>query len=210
MNNDLEIIKEVINSTVKRYENMLRTFRPTQPGGEYLEQNLITNFAIAFVQKFPNANVYTEIPFMCNEENNHWKCRLDLYIENGDTGYIVEAKGSQASDSLFELIEEDIKRIKSVEKPYKLKESFEIMADKACAELPEKLVGVVIADCWGGKDKSNNIQEERWFRYHQTETDRFKNINQLENIFSNRVKIRSDYQYHILTGIVSTDLWHSN
>lgn len=199
--NDIEIIKNIVELTVKRYENMLINFRPTKPGGEYLEQNLITNFAIAFSHKFPNANIYTEIPFI-GANSNHWNCRLDLYIDNGDTGYIIEVKGSQAKDSLFELIDEDIARIKSSE----LKQSFEKMSKKG--KLPDRIVGVVIADCWGGKNKINNIQEDRWYQYYKIKTNGFENINALVDTFSNEVKIEgSKYKYHILTGIINLDLW---
>jgi hypothetical protein len=124
MIDEINTIKTIVLDTVTRYEKMLSTFRPTQPNGEYLEQNLITNFAIAFVQKFINAKVYTEIPFISNINKGFWQNRLDLYIDNGDIGYIIEAKGSQQNDKLFSLIDDDIARIKSIE----MKKSFESMA----------------------------------------------------------------------------------
>jgi len=66
MIDEINTIKTIVLDTVTRYEKMLSIFRPMRPNGEYLEQNLITNFAIAFVQKFTNAKVYTEIPFISN------------------------------------------------------------------------------------------------------------------------------------------------
>lgn len=201
---EIELIEEVVSMTAKRYENMLAKFKPTKPDGEYLEQNLITNFAIAFTQKFPNANVYTEIPFKCYKKQ--WSCRLDLYIENGDIGYIIEAKGSQAKDTLFKLIEEDIKRIKSNE----LKESFIIMSKQASFKLPKKIIGLVLADCWGGINKTENIQVERWIEYNNNLDSGFKNIYNLETIFYKQINLSSRYPYHIIGGIISYNLWNDN
>ena len=110
MTDETNTIKTIVSNTATRYEKMLSTFRPAQPNGEYIEQNLITNFAIAFIQKFPNAKVYTEIPFMSDIKKGFWQNRLDLYIDNGETGYNIEAKGSQQNEKLFSLIDDDIAR----------------------------------------------------------------------------------------------------
>lgn len=201
---ELELIEEIVSITAKRYENMLSKFRPTKPGGEYLEQNLITNFAIAFSQKFPNANIYTEIPFKCYK--NQWKCRLDLYIENEDVGYIIEVKGSQAKDTLFELIEEDIKRIKSKE----LIESFKNMSEQASSTLPKKMIGLILADCWGGINKTENIQLERWKGYYNYLNQDFENIHKLKAIFYKQINLNSKYPYHIIGGVVSYNLLDNN
>jgi hypothetical protein len=182
---------------------MLSTFRPTQPNGEYLEQNLITNFAIAFVQNFTNAKVYTEIPFISNINKGFWQNRLDLYIDNGDIGYIIEAKGSQQNDKLFSLIDDDIARIKSIE----MKKSFESMAK---TKIPNKIIGIIIADCWSGKNKEFSNQEQKWINY-KTELINFKNIINLDTTFSNEIRLdKSDYKYYILTGILKYPIWSIN
>jgi hypothetical protein len=201
---DLNIIKEVSKLTAKRYEKLLEQLRPSQPDGEYLEQNIITNFAISFVQKFPNANIYTEIPFISNDTKGYWQNRLDLYIEHDDIGYIIEAKGSQAKDKLFYLIEEDIIRIKSSN----MKKSFESMKKRAKSPLPKKIIGLVIADCWSGKNKNINKQEQKWIN-KDFDKNSFKNILELENVFSNEIKIKnSSYKYHMLIGLLKNPIWN--
>jgi len=203
MIDEINTIKTIVLDAVTRYEKMLSTFRPTQPNGEYLEQNLITNFAIAFVQKFTNAKVYTEIPFISNINKGFWQNRLDLYIDNGDIGYIIEAKGSQQNDKLFSLIDDDIARITSIE----MKKSFESMAK---TKIPNKIIGIVIADCWSGKNKKFSQQEQKWINY-KTELTNFKNIINLDTTFSNEIRLdKSDYKYYILTGILKYPIWSEN
>ena len=81
-------LEEIFTNTVKRYENSLHSFRPSKSDAhEFLEQNLLTNFAIEFSVKYPSANIYSEIPFISDIEKNHWKNRLDMYIENDNIGF---------------------------------------------------------------------------------------------------------------------------
>ena len=58
------------------------------------------------------------------------------------------------SDDFFSLIDNDIKRIKSKE----MKKSFESMYK---TNLPKIMIGLVIADCWSGKNKDINKQEQK-------------------------------------------------
>ena len=193
---EINNIKEIISETALRYENMLSTFRPTQPDGEYLEQNLITNFAISFVQKFPNAKIYTEIPFISDDSKGYWQNRLDLYIDNGDIGYIIEAKGSQPNDKLFNLIDKDIRRIKS-------KEMIKSFKNMSKFNLPKKMIGLVIADCWSGKNQEKNKQEQKWLNY-KSDLSKFSAISLLDYTFSNEVNLKdSHYKYHILVGAIN-------
>ena len=194
--NDLNDIMEI---TIKRYKNMLEKFTPCKPGsGEFLEQNLITNFAIVFVTKFPNANIYTEVPFMCGE-NDHWKCRADLYIENGDYGYIIEAKGSQIGNNLLKLIEDDIKRLKS----QGLKDSFITMA-KGRENLPKNMYGIIIADYWGTKKEkitqADNEFIQNWNR--NKFYDEHANIKGLIKSPAYPVDVSTAFPYWFLAGII--------
>lgn len=186
----------LLRITIERYKNMLKRFTPCKPGsGEFLEQNLITNFAIAFIKKFPEANVYTEVPFMHHSE--FWNCRVDLYIENGDCGYIIEAKGSQKGDTLFELIEKDIERLQSAG----LKKSFIQMASKKRDNLPKNIYGIIIADFWGIKNQNpdENIHINRWINNEFEERPNLKKFTKLDRCL---VDIISGYPYWFLAGII--------
>jgi hypothetical protein len=202
--NDLNSIMEI---TIKRYKNMLEKFTPCKPGsGEFLEQNLITNFAIAFAKEFPEANVYTEVPFMHRSE--FWNCRVDLYIENGDCGYIIEAKGSQQGDALFKLIEEDIERLKSGrrqnERKIGLKNSF-IAMTKEGKSLPKNMYGIIIADYWGAKkEKDAQIENKFIQKWNKNEfDDKHTNIEGLMKLPACEVKDAStSYPYWFLAGII--------
>ena len=165
MKNELDMLDEIVEAIIKRYESMLSKFIPCQPGkGEFLEQNLITNFAIEFAKKFPNADIYTEVPFQCWDEKNqknYWKCRADMFIINGDKGYIIEAKGSQRGDSLFNLIKDDVQRIKSS----CLRKSFEEMKAKN-KPFPTEIYGIIFADYWGltQEKKNSNADENKYIK----------------------------------------------
>ena len=194
---DLDYLMRI---TIERYKNMLERFTPCKPGsGEFLEQNLITNFAIAFVKKFPEANVYTEVPFMHHSE--FWNCRVDLYIENGDCGYIIEAKGSQKGGTLFELIEKDIERLQSDG----LKNSF-IAMTKEGKNLPKNMYGIIIADYWGTKqEKENNTEIDNQFiqKWNKNQfDDRHTNIEGLMKLPAYKVDVSTKYPYWFLAGII--------
>lgn len=205
MENEKKQLDELMNEVISRYRKMLEKFTPCKPGsGEFLEQNLITNFAIAFVTKFPKANVYTEVPFspeLPKEDNAEskpvkWNCRADLYIENGDSGYIIEAKGSQKGETLFDLIENDIKRLKSDG----LRRSFIDMA-KEGQNLPKNMYGIIIADYWGTKKQNPNDNTfiNQWMK---NEFEKKPNIKELIKLPAYEVDVSEDYPYWFLAGII--------
>lgn len=198
-------LDDMMIETIQRYRKMLKKFTPCKPGsGEFLEQNLITNFAIAFVKEFPEANVYTEVPFMHRSE--FWNCRVDLYIENDDCGYIIEAKGSQKGETLFELIEEDIERLKSGRRQDEvigLKNSF-IAMTKEGKSLPKNMYGIIIADYWGAK-KEKNAQANNKFiqKWNKNKfDDKHINIEGLIKLPAYPVDVSTDFPYWFLAGII--------
>jgi hypothetical protein len=136
----------LIRNTVANYSKMLSQFRPCRPGSEFLEQNLITLLSHEFLKLNPDGIAYSEVPFITPNGNGQWGSRLDAYLANEIEGLLVEAKGSQSKDELFQLIENDLERITSSE----LKDSFVQMATKGdrSYEIPNKVTGLVIADCW--------------------------------------------------------------
>lgn len=203
-------LKAIMEITIQRYNNMLKKFTPCKPGsGEFLEQNLITNFALAYTSKLENANsnIYTEVPFICAKKDDkvYWKCRADLYIENGENGYIIEAKGSQKGDKLFNLIEDDISRLVSDE----LRESFLHMS-KGRENLPKNMYGIIIADFWG--TKYQNTDENSFInQWKNNAFDKNPNLKKLIKndpylIFDPTLKeTKSDYPYWFLAGIIKLD-----
>lgn len=213
MEEEKKQLDDLMRNVMSRYIEMLRKFVPCKPGsGEFLEQNLITNFAIAFVTKFPNANVYTEVPFISSsklsEEDDamskpeKWNCRADLYIENGDCGYIIEAKGSQKGEALFELIEKDIERLKSIG----LKKSFIDIA-KGRENLPKNIYGIIIADYWGVK-KEKSAQAENKFiqKWNKNEfDDKHAHIEGLIKLPAYEVDASDDYPYWFLVGLTKLE-----
>ncbi|MEJ5167798.1 MAG: hypothetical protein WHU93_01405, partial [Arcobacteraceae bacterium] len=130
MEEEKQILDRIIIKVISRYQRMMRNFKPCKPHvGEYLEQNLITNFAIEFAKEFSTADIYTEVPFKCmdkKKQKDFWKCRADMFIINDNSAYIIEAKGSQKGINFFTLIDSDIERILS----QSLKESFICMKNK--------------------------------------------------------------------------------
>lgn len=204
MENQLKILDELLNGTIDRYKSMFEKFHPCQPDkGEFLEQNLITNFAIEFATRHKEANIYTEIPFMCDDENKNkelWKCRADLFIINGNKGYVIEAKGSQRQEDLIELITKDICRIKTVKKSFsKMKKS----KDNFLTEL----YGVIIADFWGLKKQKTNPSANEFIRMWNEndfkDNDELKRIEKLEAKYVDAPSL--GYPYWLLAGIFKLD-----
>lgn len=214
MKTELDVLDEIVEGVIKRYKNMLSKFSPCQPGkGEFLEQNLITNFAIEFAKKFPKADIYTEIPFRCGEKN-HWKCRADMFIINGDKGYIIEAKGSQRGGKLFSLIEDDINRIQS---PCLQKSFMEMKIDDS--QFPKDLYGIIIADFWGDSYATlkNKIEENEYVKswnpndsYILDPLKQYKAWQKIERLEAKNLHdVSQKYPYWFLAGMFKLD-WNNN
>lgn len=209
--NEKLILNTIVDRVISRYQNMMKKFKPCKPDvGEYLEQNLITNFAIEFSKEFPNADIYTEIPFKCKDEIKNkdlWKCRADMLIINKDKAYIIEAKGSQKGENFFNLIDTDIQRIKS----QSLKESFMCMKNKDYI-FPKEVYGIIIADYWGNKLSLEDEYINDW----KTGKSSNDNINKLTNWKEiNRLdakkleNISDEYPYWFLAGIFELKDWNN-
>lgn len=151
----IEYIQSIFENTGKTYQRMLTNFRPCKPGSEFLEQNLITLFSHEFLKVFAgDACAYSEIPFMKKDQekdDNAWQARLDGFLIAGDSGFLLEAKGSRSLDYLFASIDGDIDRISSRE----LRLSFHAMADERGTALPENMYGLIIADCWQHESRAH-------------------------------------------------------
>lgn len=221
MKSELKILDEIVENTVQRYKQMLKKFKPAKPEkGEFLEQNLITNFAIEFAKKFPESDIYTEIPFQCWDEKNqknYWKCRADMFIINGDKGYIIEAKGSQRGGKLFSLIEDDINRIQS---PCLQKSFMKMKIDGN--QFPKDLYGIIIADFWGDsydtlKNKIVAIEENQYIKswnpndsYILDQLQQFKAWQKIERLKAKNLHdVSQKYPYWFLAGMFKLD-WNNN
>jgi hypothetical protein len=147
-------LKSIIENCANNYKRMLKSFRPCRPGGEFLEQNIITLVAHEFLQAFPDGFAFSEIPFVKDTKNinksSGWPCRLDLFLYNSEIGYAIEVKGSKRRGEFFSAIEKDVERLISEE----LISSLESMATARGSELPKTIKGVILADCWY-KDESD-------------------------------------------------------
>ena len=95
---------------------------------------------------------------MSDIKKGFWQNRLDLYIDNGDTGYIIEAKGSQQNDKLFSLIDDDIARIKSIE----MKKSFKSMRK---TKIPQKIISDILTETNTPNGKYEILKTIKAFNY---------------------------------------------
>lgn len=192
----------LINNTTASYSKMLGRFRPCRPGSEFLEQNLITLLSHEFLMLNPDGLAYSEIPFITPNGNGQWGSRLDAYLANDSEGLLVEAKGSQSKDELFQRIEHDLERIKSRE----LKDSFMTMAMTPKEDrnyeipnreyrnytIPNKITGLIIADCWFSS------HAEQWDMNGSLAT-RFPLISEISTK-SYKVGVYGGYSYFVLVG----------
>lgn len=185
----------LLKNTATTYARMLKKFRPCKPGGEFLEQNLVTLLSHEFLMMHRDGIAFTEVPFISYVEQEHWTSRIDAYLATDATGYLVEAKGSLNWQSLCEAIEMDLKRLSSSE----LRKSFDKMATGGgrCFSLPDTMTGVIIADCWSSAAAKNwldnNLLSERYPAVSRLST----------RVFS--VGKFNSYEYFILAGQYSLD-----
>lgn len=186
-------IEEVFKKVGVTYQKMLNTFRPCRPGGEFLEQNLITLFCHEFLNYFGSkACAYTEIPFMGDSDSDAWQARLDGFLVESENGYVLEAKGSLSADSLFSAISSDVKRINSRSLGRSLSEMFRGNRE------PRRIYGLVIADCWRNEKKlDDSAQAERW-----VSDDIVVNYPHLGNLNRRMMQLGAydGYQHYLLYG----------
>lgn len=183
-------IDELINSTAENYSRMLKHLRPCKPGSEFLEQNLITLISHEFLKQNPEGIAFSELPFITPNGNDDWSSRLDAYLATETEGFLVEGKGSQPKDFLFQLIENDLGRIYSKE----LKTSFTKMATagERMYQVPKKVSGLIIADCWHASSA------KQWNNNHLLKCQ-FPLLSELSTK-SYFVGTYDNYSYYILAG----------
>lgn len=138
------LVEELARNVARKYGEMLLHFRPCRPGSEFLEQNLVNLLSNAFLEKFDCGLAYAEIPFQ--SAKGKWDCRLDAFLANEESAYLVEAKGLGENPNRLGLVEQDLERAHS----QLLRESFGEMAggNGRNYTMPPNVSGIVIADCW--------------------------------------------------------------
>ena len=180
----------LLQNTATTYARMLKKFRPCKPGGEFLEQNLVTLLSHEFLMMNREGIAFTEVPFLSSIDSEHWKARIDAYLATDEMGYLVEAKGSQNWQSMCEAIEVDLKRLSSPE----LRMSFDKMATGGSRDfsLPPNMTGVIIADCW------SPVSAKQWLDNRLLSED-YPAVSRLITRVFNVGKFNS-YEYFILAG----------
>ena len=188
----IDRLDRICADMVDNYNRMLGAFRPCKPGGEFLEQNLITLFSHEFLKSFPDGLAFTEVPFQKgdNTGSDYWSARLDGYFATASFGVFLEAKGSSNGEQFFEAIEADLVRIQSEG----LKKSFEEMAARGRGVLPASLYGIVIADCW------QKSQAEKWSK--KVFNKEFKSIQKAKTTVYRGIDFDGKWQHYILACFV--------
>lgn len=145
-----KVVQDLAKNVAERYGRSLAQFRPCKPGGEYLEQNLITLLSHEFMFMFKDDTsciAYSEIPFKYAGSSK----RVDGYLANSQVAYVVEAKSSRSKKRLIDNIKSDLDRIESPD----LQTSFIEMASREDTyQFPKDVSGIIIADFWSLKGKT--------------------------------------------------------
>jgi hypothetical protein len=141
--------KDLLDQFVEHYQKMLTRFRPCKPGGEYLEQNLITHLCHTFLKFNQSASAFTEVPLQASD--GKWKLRFDALLLIEDEAYVVEAKKSSSFPNLCRELNSDVKKLKDS----KLRYSLDQMAKGPNRDFinPSKVSVLLVADHWA-KTKS--------------------------------------------------------
>lgn len=117
-----EPIFEAFENMACEYKKSMSQFRPCKIGGEMSESNLVFTFLREFLKNKPDAIYAVEVPFAnikddkdtpTNIDGDSWTKHLDALIYHDQVLYLIEAKRDYPAKTYFELIEKDLKRIKS-------------------------------------------------------------------------------------------------
>lgn len=189
----------IIERMATNYKRMLQEFRPCKPGGEFLEQNLVTLLCAEFSQHYPEGITFSEIPFMesVNAKKEVWSKRLDGYVATKEHAYLIEAKGSLSRTDLLKAVDADLDRIYSEE----LKLSFKKMAQDDGSRnynIPSSVKGLVIANTW-----SKNIAAI-WGS--KSGFDNFDNLSKLHTIKLS-AGVYNGQELFILVGVTNNNVW---
>ncbi|MGM7318800.1 hypothetical protein [Idiomarina sp. ST10R2A5] len=180
-----EFVEKGFTNLRELYENSMSVFRPCKPGGEVLEQNLVTAFLMGCLKNNPDIRWGVEIPFASADkevefssifthnqtsdliENDvlkkNWKNHIDAFIYVNGTLYLIEAKRDYPAASFLEKIKADYERIQSPE----LAISFRLMMNRtdvyseSFGEI-KQVKGILLADTW--RPTNLNLWNEAYYK----------------------------------------------
>lgn len=133
-----ELIANGFTNLVKHYELSMNVFRPCKPGGEVVEQNIVTAFLMGCLKKAPEAHWGLEVPFVGDAKtkvqssdktrgndsfihnsesilDEKWRNHLDGFIYANETLYFIEAKRDYPATEFLKQIKADYDRLHSKE-----------------------------------------------------------------------------------------------
>lgn len=133
-----KFIADGFANLVKHYKKSMNVFRPCKPGGEILEQNLVTAFLMECLKNDSEALWGLEVPFVGDTEasghssdktqandffdlnsesilSENWKNHLDGFIYANETLYLIEAKRDYPATEFLRQIKADYDRLHSKE-----------------------------------------------------------------------------------------------
>lgn len=146
-----ELALTLAKNVAEHYGKMLTKFRPSKPGSEYLEQNLITLFGHQYLLARPEGAFFSEVPFENKNPEKGWSNRLDAFAFCGDMGYLIEAKGIGEDPANIAKVIADLDRLNSKG----LHKSLDIMFEQRNHSKPSQIKKIVLADCWSKKIADN-------------------------------------------------------
>lgn len=133
-----KFIADGFANLVKHYKKSMNVFRPCKPGGEVLEQNLVTAFLMGCLKKPTEAHWGLEVPFVGDAKakvhssdktrgndsfildsesilSKKWRNHLDGFIYTNETLYLIEAKRDYPATEFLRQIKADYDRLHSKE-----------------------------------------------------------------------------------------------
>lgn len=135
-----EFIANGFTNLVEHYKKSMNVFRPCRPGGEVLEQNLVTAFLMGCLKKPTEAHWGLEVPFVDDakakvhssdktrgndffeltsksilDSTKKWRNHLDGFIYANETLYLIEAKRDYPATEFLKQIKADYDRLNSKE-----------------------------------------------------------------------------------------------
>ena len=156
---------------------------------------MVTLFSHEFLNYFgPYSCAFSEIPFMSSNFDSKWSSRLDCFLIEGETGFLLEVKGSKSKKSLFESIDDDLARIYSKS----LVSSFKEMTEKRGHLLPRRMYGLVLADMWQRDNKISDATSIDLWSYAKQSSD-FPHIKRI-NTWQKPIGLYDEYHHYLIGG----------
>ena len=184
------VTEDLLNRFVVHYQKMLTRFKPCKPGGEYLEQNLITHLCHTFLMSDQSAVAFTEVPLQAND--GKWKLRFDALLLSDDEAYVVEAKKSSSFPNLCRELNSDVNKLKNANLRFSLDQMTK-GPNRSFKEI-SKVSVLLVADHWAktkaAYNKLSNLKE------HFGDAEGYENLINSEVYKSEPIKV-NDYYYFI-------------